>query len=272
MKRILFSLATVLTLLTTSCNDGGDNNLYFQAQMVSHISNVAATPDDPGKMRADAVVYEVIIDTKNMKADLACNVILPDGKAGTVDVRGMALSIDSKTGGYYIKQTGDSRSQGSFAVTNLAGVLDLNQSGVSKSRFSFIVEKHYQVNATLVDLGFESAKAVITDEGTGTSRTISGCDFVFNINPVNGMSTVSITGLDYDGNIGKTRTLVYDNLEFKPCYNGYEITGDLLSPKNDGEATLAKYKLKKFKATLQFLNGFEASYSIDGIGDVKVAQ
>lgn len=271
MKQTLIMIASILAVALASCNNSGDKSMYLQAQMVNHMSNVEASEEEPGTIRTDAVVYEVILDTDNKTADVACTVTLPDGKRGTIDVRGLTLSVDSKTGGYYMKQTASSRSQGSYAVTDFAGVLDLSSSGSGNSHFSFVVEKHYQVNAVIAEITFSNVKAEITN-GEAAKHSLSGGVFTVTLNPSNKTAKMSIKGLDYDGEIGKERALVYENLDFVPCVGGYELTAEEVAPATNGDAALAKkYTLKDFKAKLKFFGQIEASYSIDGVGEVKAA-
>ncbi|MDO4510497.1 MAG: hypothetical protein Q4B68_01595 [Bacteroidales bacterium] len=269
MKHTILFLTAILAFALSSCNDDNKGNrMYFQAQMANHVSNVAATEEEPGEMTSDAVVYELLVDVDNMTADVACKITLPDGKMGTIDLRGMALSIDKATGGYVMKQTAQTLSQGTFACTNFAGVLDLSTSHISTTHFSFIVEKHYSVNAVISTLEYTDAKVAITNEATGDVRTVKADKFEFEINPTTNKATLSIKGLDYDGNLGKEATLVYENLDLKPCVGGYAVTAEKVSPVNHGEPALLKYRLQNVKARLLFFGSFEAAYTIDGIGEI----
>lgn len=172
MKQTTIILAILLGFAVTSCDNEGDKTMYLQAQMVNHIGIAAFESEYTGTYRADAAVYEVVLDTENGKADVACRITLPTGKMGTIDLRGMSLSVDAKTGGYYIKQTADTRSQGSYTVTNFSGIIDLTSNTTSKSHFSFIVENHYQVNATIAEMRFTGVTADIKD-ADGNMRTLS---------------------------------------------------------------------------------------------------
>lgn len=99
MKQATIILAILLGFAVTSCDNGGDKTMYLQAQMVNHIGIAAFESEYTGTYRADAAVYEVVLDTENGKADVACRITLPTGKIGTIDLRGMSLSVDAKTGG-----------------------------------------------------------------------------------------------------------------------------------------------------------------------------
>jgi hypothetical protein len=198
MKQATIILAILLGFAVTSCDNGGDKTMYLQAQMVNHIGIAAFESEYTGTYRADAAVYEVVLDTENGKADVACRITLPTGKMGTIDLRGMSLSVDAKTGGYYIKQTADTRSQGSYTVTNFSGIIDLTSSTTSKSHFSFIVENHYQVNATIAEMRFTGVTADIKD-ADGNMRTLSNGTVVTTLNPTTKKASITITGLDYFG-------------------------------------------------------------------------
>ena len=237
--------------------------------MVNHIGIAAFESEYTGTYRADAAVYEVVLDTENGKADVACRITLPTGKMGTIDLRGMSLSVDAKTGGYYIKQTADTRSQGSYTVTNFSGIIDLTSNTTSKSYFSFIVENHYQVNATIAEMRFTGVTADIKD-ADGNLRTLSNGTVVTTLNPTTKKASITITGLDYDGNLGKERTPTYENLDFAPCDNGYKIKASVASPTTNGDVALAKYKLKDFEAEIDLFDDFDASYTIDNIGEVRL--
>lgn len=269
MKQATIILAILLGFAVTSCDNGGDKTMYLQAQMVNHIGIAAFESEYTGTYRADAAVYEVVLDTENGKADVACRITLPTGKMGSIDLRGMSLSVDAKTGGYYIKQTADTRSQGSYTVTNFSGIIDLTSSTTSKSHFSFIVENHYQVNATIAEMRFTGVTADIKD-ADGNMRTLSNGTVVTTLNPTTKKASITITGLDYDGNLGKERTLTYENLDFAPCDNGYKIKASVASPTTNGDVALAKYKLKDFEAEIDFFDDFDASYTIDNIGEVRL--
>ena len=270
MKQATIILAILLGFALTSCDNGGDKNTYYlQAQMINHIGIAAFESENAGTYRADAAVYEVVLDTDHGKADVACRITLPNGKMGTIDLRDMSLSVDSKTGGYYIKQTANTRSQGTYTATNFSGVIDLTSSTTSKSYFSFIVENHYQVNATIAEMRFTGIKADIKD-ADGNVRTLTNGTVVATLNPTTRKASISITGLDYDGNLGKERALTYENLDFTPCSDGYKIKASLASPTTNGDVALAKYKLKDFEAEIEFFDDFDATYTIDNIGEVKV--
>ncbi len=269
MKQTLIMFASILAMTLTACNNDGDKSMYLQAQMVNHISNVDVNEEASGAIRSDAVVYEVILNTDNMTADVACTVTLPDGKRGTIDVRGMALSVDSKTGGYHIQQNAGSRSQGSYAVTGFSGVLDLVSSGYSDSHFTFVVEKHYQVNAIIAEMRFINVKAAIKPESGEEHKLTDGGTIIVTLKPSSKKATVALCNIDYDGSLGNDNAIVYENLDYTPNLYGYEITADTASPVNDGDSKVNKYKLKDFKAELKFFGQIEASYSIDGIGEVK---
>ena len=223
MKQATIILAILLGFAVTSCDNGGDKTMYLQAQMVNHIGIAAFESEYTGTYRADAAVYEVVLDTEN----------------------------------------------GSYTVTNFSGIIDLTSSTTSKSHFSFIVENHYQVNATIAEMRFTGVTADIKD-ADGNMRTLSNGTVVTKLNPTTKKASITITGLDYDGNLGKERTLTYENLDFAPCDNGYKIKASVASPTTNGDVALARYKLKDFEAEIDFFDDFDASYTIDNIGEVKL--
>lgn len=269
MKQALLILALILPIAFTSCNNSdNDKTMYLQAQMVNHVEN-PASDDSETSTSANAVVYDILLDTDHGKANVACRITLPDGKIGTMEITDLAMSVDAKTGGYYLRQTTDSRSRGSYAATDFSGIIDLSQSGISQSHFSFVVEKHYRVNATIAELVYKNQDAEIKTENGGV-RTLHGGNIVIKLNPTYKTANVEISGLDYDDNLGTERTLTYENLTLTPCFNGYEITASSVAPNTGGDMTLTKYKLDNFKAKIEFFDDFEATYSISGIGDVTI--
>ena len=70
MKQATIILAILLGFAFTSCDNGGDKTMYLQAQMVNHIGIAAFESEYTGTYRADAAVYEVVLDTENGKADV----------------------------------------------------------------------------------------------------------------------------------------------------------------------------------------------------------
>lgn len=269
MKQAILILALLLPLAFTSCNNSdNDKTMYLQAQMVNHVEN-SASDDSQTITSANAVVYDILLDTDKGKANVACQITLPDGKIGTMEITDLAMSVDANTGGYYLRQTTDSRSRGTYAATEFSGVIDLSQSGISQSHFSFVVEKHYQVNATIAELVFSGKKAEIKTENGGV-RTLSGGKIVIKLNPTYKSANVEISGLDYDESLGTERTLTYENLTLTPCFNGYEITASSVAPSTGGDMTLNKYKLDNFKAKIEFFNNLEATYTISNIGEVTI--
>ena len=116
---------------------------------------------------------------------------------------------------------------------------------------------------------FTGVTADIKD-ADGNVRTLTDGTVVTTLNPTTKKASITITGLDYDGNLGKERTLTYENLDFTPCDNGYEIKASVASPTTNGDVALAKYKLKDFEAEIDFFDDFDASYTIDNIGEVRL--
>lgn len=273
MKFFTHIFVALCVLGLTACSSEGDKILLYQVQMVNHISNVDATAGNPGKSRADAIVYQVVVNADKMTADITGSVILPDGKQESIHLTDLEVSTDALTGGYSFKQTANSRSQGSCAVTDFSGVLPLNEADLRATQFAFVAEKHYQVNATVPDFFFGKAKATITNEETGDVRTFTDCKFLFSINPMSQTATATIAGIDYDGNLEKEMTLKYENLSCKPTWCGYEITAkEAAVAFTDKLPQWKKYKLHDFKALVGFSNALSATYAIDGVGIIHVTQ
>ena len=270
MKYFSTLIALALCLVATSCGDKGDNNAYYQAEMINHLANVDATEENPGTATMTTSVYEIIINSDKGTADVACSVTLPDGSTGTIDLRDLSCTYNSSTNVYTFKQTSSTSSKGKFVATGMTGKLDLNQSSdYSQTEFTCTVESHYTLTGTLSDYNFSDCTSKVTGIETGEEFTVADGEYIFTINSVDKeTATVTIKGLYFEPN-RVPKTIAYEGLTIEPTFYGYHITGENILPTTGGEASLAKYTLESLDAMVAFYGGYNVSYKIKDVAYVE---
>ena len=267
MKKILLSMASVLMLLAmTACgNDEPQDQVWYASiPMVFHVSDTEN--EELANCQAGGIYAEMNVDKGT--ATLRGSIMMGDNENLSFDLKDLRVRSDANHSGYIVTSPSGMNEASGHMLSDLEFYVDMRQDGLPRHFFRAVVDRKYEVNGLLADMGFEVTKSDVTPV-VGNARTLTTGKYTFSLVTLTGenkLAGFSVRGLNvYPMETGIT----YQGLKLEPDYEGYHIVASTegIEPKEGGSS-----KLQRLEADIDVHDrSFTATFEIAGSASVTAS-